>query len=337
MAAAGRAVDAGLLEIGARVEFAHPLVRSAAYHGASVDDRHRVHAALAEATDAETDPDRHAWHRARAMPGPDEDVAAELERSAGRAQARGGLAAAAAFLGRATALTVEPSRRAERALAAAQITYEAGSLDNALVLLGTAEVGALDQSQRARVLLLRAQIAFASRRSSDGRLLLLEAARGVERSDVNLARATYLEALHAALHAGRLAPRDVMEVCEAALSCPPPAAPPRPRDLLLDGLATRITRGYAAGAPILKQALAAFRSEPNLPPQDQRWIFLACRVASELWDHETDDLLSARELERARMAGALAAMPFVLEARSVVQAVTGSWTRPRRRSTRSEQ
>jgi hypothetical protein len=164
LAAASPAVDAGLLKVGGRVEFAHPLVRSAAYRAATADDRYRVHRALAEATDAEADPDRRAWHLAQATPGPGEEVAAELERSAGRAQARGGVAAAAAFLQRSVALTVDPARRrrAERALAAAQASLQAGAFDAALGLLATAEAGPLDEFQRARGDLLRGQITFAS-------------------------------------------------------------------------------------------------------------------------------------------------------------------------------
>ena len=162
IAAAGPAQDGGLLELGGRVEFAHPLVRSAAYRSAAADDRHRVHRALADATAAETDPDRRAWHRARATPGPDEEVAAELERSAGRAQARGGVAAAAAFLQRSAELTVDPARRAERALAAAQASFQAGAFEAALGLVATAEAGPLDEFQRARVDLLRGHLAFAS-------------------------------------------------------------------------------------------------------------------------------------------------------------------------------
>ncbi len=173
IAAAGPAQDGGLLELGGRVEFAHPLVRSAAYRSAAADDRHRVHRALADATVAETDPDRRAWHRARATPGPDEEVAAELERSAGRAQARGGVAAAAAFLQRAAALTVDPARRTERALAAAQASFQAGAFDAALRLAATAEAGPLDGFQRARVDLVRGQVAFALGLGNDAAPLLL--------------------------------------------------------------------------------------------------------------------------------------------------------------------
>jgi len=196
--------SAGLIEIDGRVRFRHPLVRSAVYRAASVEQRRRVHRALAEATNAETDPDRRAWHLAEATAGPDEDVAAELERAAARAQARGGVAAAAAFLQRATALTPEPARSAQRALAAAQTSYQAGALDEALALLATAETGAAGDLQPARVQLLRAQIAFASRRGSDAPPLLLKAARALEAVDPPLARATYLDALAAALFAGRL-------------------------------------------------------------------------------------------------------------------------------------
>ena len=318
------AESAGLLEIGGRVRFRHPLARSAVYRTASTEQRRAVHRALAEATDAKVDPDRRAWHRAEATVDPDEDVAAELERAAGRAQARGGLAAAAAFLERATALTLDSSRRAHRALAAAQTKFEAGSIDGALALLVTAEANPCDDIPRAAFDLLRAQIAFASRRGSDAPPLLLRAARDLEAVDVKLARTTYLEALSAALFASRLARgADVTEVAEAARKAPAPATAPSAADLLLDGLALRFTEGYPAAAPILKEALSAFRSEAVMPPHEARWLWLACWVASDLWDDENWTLLSTRHLERARDAGALAAIPFVLSTRSVIHTMSG--------------
>src|SRR5256886_3303701 len=204
--AAGRTVEAGLAELGARVRFRHPLVRSAAYRSASVQTRQELHGALAEATDPAADPDRRAWHRAQAAPGPDEEVAAELEQCAGRAQRRGGLAAAAAFLERSAGLTLDPARRAQRALAAAQAKHQAGALDAALGLLAMAQAGPLDALQRARVDLLRAQIAFASSHGRDAAPLLLSAAERLEALDVRLARETYLEAFTAALFVGRLSP-----------------------------------------------------------------------------------------------------------------------------------
>ncbi len=219
------AESTGLIEIESRVRFRHSLVRSAVYRAATPQERRRAHRALADATDGQIDPDRRAWHLAEAAAGPDEDVAAELERAAGRAQARGGLAAAGAFLERAATLTREPSRRTRRALAAAQAEFEAGALDDALALLATAETGAVEDLQRCRVRLLRAQIAFASRRGSDAPPLLLEAARDLEEVDPALARATYLEALSAAMFTGRLARGgSVLEISEAALAGPPPAA-----------------------------------------------------------------------------------------------------------------
>ena len=227
---------ADLIEIGARVRFRHPLVRSAVYRAAAPDERRRVRAALAEATDPRVDPDRRAWHLAEATAGPDESVAGELERAAVRAQARGGLAAAAAFLERAAALTPDPARRAQRALAAAQTKYEAGALDDALALLATAETGGVDDLQRARVHLLRAQIAFAVQRGGDAPGLLLEAARELEAVDPERARTAYLEALDAARFAGPLARgADFVEVSKAALAGAAPHRPPWPTDLLLRG------------------------------------------------------------------------------------------------------
>jgi DNA-binding CsgD family transcriptional regulator len=315
---------AGLLEVGRRVRFRHPLVRSAVYRAAWQKDRRRVHQALAEATDAHVDPDRRAWHLAEAAAGPDEDVAAELMRAAGRAQARGGLAAAAAFLQRAAALTPEPSRRARRALAAAQTKYEAGALDDALALLATAEAGPLDDLHRARVYLLRAQVAFAARRGSDAPPLLLRAARELEAVDTDLARATYLEALSAAMFAGRLARGGgTAEVSAAALAGPPPPHPPRPSDLLLQGLAVRFTNGYAAGAPILKEALRAFEREAVLPPEEARWLWFASQIALDLWDDHAWTVLSTRHLDLVRETGALTALPFVLTTRISVFASFG--------------
>jgi DNA-binding CsgD family transcriptional regulator len=318
------AESARLLEVDGRVRFRHPLARSAVYRAATPHQRRRAHRALAEATDARTDPDRRAWHLAEATAGPDEAVAAELERAAGRAQARGGLAAAAAFLERATALTAEPQRHAERALAAAQTSYEAGALDDALALLDTADAGAHRELDRARIDLLRGQIAFAARRGRDAPPLLLKAARELEAVDPTLARATYLEALSAAMFAGRLVRGGgVVEVSEAALAGPRPSEPPRPSDLLLQGLAVRFTDGPAAGAPILKDALRAFRGTAVLPPEEARWLWFAGWVALYLSDDEAWTVLSTRHLELVREAGALTALPFVLTNRSSVYAFFG--------------
>jgi DNA-binding CsgD family transcriptional regulator len=317
------AESARLLEVDGRVRFRHPLVRSAVYRAATPHQRRRVHRALAEATDAQLDPDRRAWHLAEATAGPDEAVAAELERAAGRAQARGGLAAAAAFLERAAVLTREPQRHAARALAAAQAAFEAGALEDAHALLASAEAGTVD-GQRCRVDLLRAQIAFASRRGSDAPPLLLKAARELEAADPELARATYLEALSAAMFAGRLAGvGGVREISEAALAGPAAPQPPRPSDLLLQGLAVRFTDGYAAGAPILKEALAAFGADTMLPPEEARWLWFASWIALYLWDEEAWTVLSTRHLDLVREAGALTALPFVLTNRSSVYAFFG--------------
>ena len=218
------------------------------YSAASLPERRAAHLALAEVTDRDRDPDRRAWHLAAAAPGPDEEVAAELERSAGRAQARGGMAAAAAFLRRAVELTAEPARRSERALAAAQASLQAGALDAAAELLAMAAAGPLDELQQARAGLLRGQIAFASSAGSDAPALLVKAAKQLEPLDAALARQTYLDAWAAAMFAGQFAGAGSLhEVARAARSAPPPAGAPRPSDLLLDGLAVLVTEGRAAG------------------------------------------------------------------------------------------
>jgi DNA-binding CsgD family transcriptional regulator len=324
--AAAAAETSGLLAIGERVTFRHPLVRSAVYRAAaSPDDRRAVHQALADATDPLTDPERRAWHRAQAAPEPDEEVAEDLENSAGRAQARGGLAAAAAFLERSAVLTPDPARRAERALAAVQAKYQAGALDAALGLLAMAESGPPDEFRSARANLLRGQIAFASRRGSDAPPLLLRAARQLEPLDPRLARETYLEALSATLFAGRLALGGGMREVAEAVAASPPLQPARASDLLLDGLALLITDGHAAGIPLLKQAVSAFRSADVSREEGLRWLWLACQAAGLVWDHESWDVLSARLIMLAREAGALTVLPIAFSTRAGVHLFGGDF------------
>jgi DNA-binding CsgD family transcriptional regulator len=321
--AAEPAAEADLVDFGARVVFRHPLVRSAVYHAASPGERRRAHGALAEATDPEVDPDRRAWHRAQATMGLDESVAAELERSAGRAQARGGLAAAAAFLERATELTPEPARRGQRALAAAETQHQAGAYDAALALLATAEAGELDEPGRARVDLLRGQIAFAVRRGSDAPPLLLKAAKRFEPVDMALARETYLDALASALFAGRLATgHGALEIAQAARATSRPPGPTRATDLLLDGWTLMIMEGYAAGTPILKRALRGFLSQEVSREEETRWLWLACHAAFEIWD-EAWAVLSIRHVQVARESGALAVLPIALQSPAVAELFAG--------------
>jgi len=320
--AAGPAAEAGLVELGAQVRFRHPLARSAAYRSASVQTRQELHGALAEATDPATDPDRRAWHRAQAAPGPDEEVAAELEQCAGRAQRRGGLVAAAAFLERSAGLTLDPARRAQRALAAAQARHRAGAPDAALGLLAMAEAGPLDELQRARADLLRAQIAFASSHGRDAPPLLLRAAKQLEALDVRLARQTYLEAFTAALFVGRLSPA-VGDVARAARMAPAPPAPARAPDLLLDGLALLVTEGYAAGTPALRRALLACRSQDIPAEEGLSWLWLAERAAMAVWDDETWHILASRHVKLARDTGALSELPLAIRSRILLHTHAG--------------
>ncbi|HEY5260604.1 MAG TPA: AAA family ATPase [Solirubrobacteraceae bacterium] len=322
--AAAPAGESGLIEIGARVRFRHPLVRSAAYRAASPTDRQEVHRALAEVTDPDLDPDRRAWHRAHAATGPDETVANELEHSAGRAQERGGLAAAAALLEESARLTLDPARRARRALAAAQAKHQAGEPEAALALLAMAQAGPFDELQRARVDLLRAKIAFAVRRGNDSPPLLLRAARQLEPLDIGLARETYLDAFSAALIVGRLSlGADLTEVATTAREAPAASTPKRPADLLLDGLTTLITEGRAAATPLLQRALKAFRSADISTEEELRWLWLAGRVAQDLWDDESWEVLCAQHVRITRQAGALTVLPIALRSRIFVHAFWG--------------
>ncbi|MEA2219348.1 MAG: hypothetical protein QOJ35_1974 [Solirubrobacteraceae bacterium] len=315
--AATPAVDAGLVEFDARVRFRHPLVRSAAYRSASAQDRQDAHRALAEVTDQDSDPDRRAWHRAQATPGPDEDVAAELERSAARAQARGGFAAAAAFVERAATLTPEPARRADRLLAAARAKRDSGALDAALGLLVAVEAGPRDALRTAEVELLRGQVALEQRRGDDAGRLLVGAARRLEPLDAALARETHLEALGAAMARDLDIPGGVLEAAEAARAAPPGPDPPRAVDVLLDALALRLTDGYAAAAPTLSRALELLLALDAGTDEGRRMLWLAggrasVIVAIELWDAEALHVLAARQAQSARDTGAVMHLQLAL-------------------------
>jgi DNA-binding CsgD family transcriptional regulator len=321
--AAAPATAAGLVDFGAHVRFGHPLVRSAVKAAAAPDERQRVHRALAEATDVDVDPDRRAWHLAHATTGLDEDIAAELERSAGRARARGGLAAGAAFHERAVELTPDPKRRAQRALLAAKSKHQAGANEAALRLLALAQAGSLDELDQARAQLLHAQVTFAMTRGRDAPPLLLEAARRLEPLDPTLARETYLEAFAAALSADRLVHGgDALEVAAAVLAA---AWGPSTRacDLLLDGLALLTHEGYVAAAPALKVALHAFRTERLSEEDELRWLWLAARIARALADDGAWDELTARHLELAHRTGAFSLLPVALTERVVVELFSG--------------
>jgi DNA-binding CsgD family transcriptional regulator/tetratricopeptide (TPR) repeat protein len=325
--AAAPASEAGLLDFGDWVRFRHPLLRSAIYRAASPAERRSVHRALAQATDREADPDRRAWHGAQAADGPDGDVAADLEHSAGRAQARGGLAAAAAFLERSAELSTGRDHRARRLVAAAQAAHLAGAPRQAVRLLSLAEACPLTPLQRARVDLQRAEIAFTLNRGREAPSLLLRAARQLERLDAGLAAETYLDALLAAMFAGALTSGvSVHEAALAARAMPIPSEHPRAPELLLQALAGRFLDGYAAAAPVLRRALRAFRDDDLSAEEGLRWLWHACITAAHLWDHDTWELLATRFVRLARDAGALAVLPLALSQRISVHVLFGELT-----------
>ena len=331
--AAAPAEAAGLLEIDGRVQFRHPLVRSAVLRAAAPLDRRRVHSALAAATDPKADPDRRAWHLGQSVMGTDEDAAAELMRSAERARSRGGLAAAAVFMEHAAKLTPDPAVRAGRALEAAHAKHEAGGSADASELLAVAAAGPLDDLQRARLQLLRAQIAFHRARGVEGQVMLLDAARSLAPLDPALSRETYLRALEAAMVTGSFrSGSDVQAVTEAARAAPAPVGTPRPLDLLLDGLVSLFTLGYAAGAPGLRRALEAFADDgAAADPMDTtgrcRWGWLASRSAMALFDDELFHTLTVRHIKQTREAGALATLPLALLGRSTMLVLSGELAR----------
>jgi DNA-binding CsgD family transcriptional regulator len=322
--AAQRAESAGFLSLDGGVVFRHPLARSAVYRASGADERSAVHRALAEATDPDVDPDRRAWHRARAASMPDEDVATELERSAARAQARGGFAAAGAFLERASVLSPDPPRRAGRGLAAADAKHQAGALDEALALVEAATAGSLDEFQRVKADVLRARLSFAMDRGSEAPELLLDAAKRLEKLDVPLAREIYLDALTAAAFAGRLAgDATARRVATAARAAPPAPPPPRAPDLLLDAIGLLVSEGHAAGTPAVREALAALHGGHNATDEGLRWLWLAGRTAGFTWDYESWDALTRQQLRAAREAGALAHLPLALSTRVGVKIFAG--------------
>ena len=317
----------GLLEIGEQVTFRHPLVRSAVYRMAPPEHRRAAHLALAEVTDRRIDPDRRAWHLAAAAGGPDEDVASELERSADRAQGRGGLAAAAAFLRRAVALTEDSARRSERALSAAQASLQAGAFDVALQLLAAAEVGPLSELQRARLELLRAEAAYSESRGSNAPALLLQAARTLEPLDPRLARDTYLDAWSAALFAGQLATSGSLhEVSRAALDSRS-GEPQRPADVLLDGFAMALVEGRAASGPVLERAARGFAGNDVSVEEVLRWGWLATAAAVMVWDYDTCVAVAARGVQLARDSGALTVLVVAVNVLAQAVALGGDFDR----------
>ena len=320
---------AELLKLGSVVRFRHPLARSATYRATSVAERQATHEALAASLDAEVDPDRRAWHRAEAAPGPDESVAAELERSAMRAQSRGGPSAAAAFLERAAALSQDRERRSQRALDAARAKFQAGAFESAAALLAMSAAGPADEFRSARIDLLKGEVAFAEGRGSEAIPLLIDAARRLDGTDVGLARETYLEAMFAAISLGHLATGPgLREVGVAAGAAPAPALPGA-RDGLLDALAVRLTEGYEASASMIERVLAAFGDDTTPVQESVRWISLAGILAADMWDLERWESVSTRQVALIRQTGALSELPIGLDSRAVVHVFAGELTSAR--------
>lgn len=313
---------AGLVEAGAGVRFRHPLVRSAAQRSGRTDDLREMHRALAEETDALLDPDRRAWHLAQATWGPDEAVAAELERSADRAQSRGGLTAYAAFLQRAVELTPDAASRGLRALAAARAQYVAGVPNAALLMLDEYARGPGDSAHDALSSLLRALIASGTQAHSEALPLLLAAARELEDVDVALARETYLDALASALVLGRSSDT-VTGVARNALAAPSSPQPPRPVDRLLDGFTIFITERPEIGHPALRSALDDLVHGDTAIQKTSRWEWLSDLAAITLWDDTAWDLVTSRHADLARKTGALGDLPYALNGRAFVHLFSG--------------
>ncbi len=325
--AAAAAESEQLLQIRSRVHFRHPLVRSAAYTVGTPEDRCAAHLALAAATDAQADPERRVWHLAAAATAPDEAVASDLERTASTAQARAGLAAAAAFLQRSVLLTPDSERRGERAIAAAQAHLHAGAFDTALNLLAEAEAVAISDLQRAQVERLRGQVQWGSNPGPRAPVLLLRAAKRLESLDIRMARDTYLHAWVASSLAGpRAEPGgDLLTVSRAARLAAHPVQPARPSDLLLDGLAIVVTDGRAPAQPSLRRGVDAFLTNQCSVDEWLQWGILVQIAAMALWDFDSWVVLSARHVEFARTSGALSPLSIALDGRGMVATQCGDF------------
>jgi DNA-binding CsgD family transcriptional regulator len=322
--AAAPAVAAGLIDFGGQVRFCHPFARAAIYQAASLPDRQGVHQALADVTDPIASAELRAWHRAQTTSGFDEEIAASLEHSSGRAQDLGGFAAAAAFGERAAELTPEPGRRARRALTAARTEHQAGAQDAALRLLAVAQTGPSDERRDAQADLLRAQVAAGPGRDRNAGQLLIRAAKRLEQVDAGLAREALRDAFTAALAAGRLGSSGgIRQVAGVALAAPPASRPLPASDLLLEGLALLIADGPAAGTPLVQRAVRAFCQQESPARQALSWLPLACRLSRTAWDDESWDVLSARLIEVARRTGGLTALPNALLEGAAVRLAAG--------------
>jgi DNA-binding CsgD family transcriptional regulator len=348
VAAMTPAIEDDLVELGAQVRFRHPLVRSAVVRANPRSARQEAHRALAAATDAAVDPDRRAWHLAEAATGLDEEVAAELVRSARRAQARGGLAAAAAFRARGAELTPDPALRSRRALAAAEDTFRSGAMSETLRLLDLADVTLFDQHQRARGELVRARVVSNTTRGRGAAARLVKAAQLLEPHDGQTALATYADAVLAALTAGTHAEGiglpDLAAVLLAARPAPPLGVLAAAAADALHGFGVLVAEGYTAAAPRLREALDSFvehavtdiPSDPAVGP-DRRddvgdgaahdhlleWLPLSCLIARTLFDDRAYDLLSARAVRTSRNEGALSLLPLFMAERTSFLLLSG--------------
>jgi DNA-binding CsgD family transcriptional regulator len=322
--AADPAARAKLAEFEGTVRFSHPIVRSVVYRAASPQDRRATHRTLAEVSDPAADADRRAWHLAHGAVALDDEVAAELERSASRAQGRGGLAAAAAFLERSADLTVAPAQRCDRALKAAHVKHQAGDPEGALALLAVIREGPPDELRAARAQLLAGEIAAAGSHDQAPRLLH-QAATMLQPLDARLARDAYLYALAAGTYLCRRGDGSQLRSIGQAARALPRALSPSPPDLLVDALAVLVTDGFVAAAGAMKQAARAFLSN-DVPAETRvRWGWLAGMLGADAYDYATVQALCERHIRHARETGALALLPFALSTLAESQMEAGDF------------
>ena len=306
-----------------RVRFRHPLIRSAAYYAFPAAARRGAHQALATVTDPEADPDRRAWHLAEAAAGPDEQVAAELERSADRARGRGGWGSGAAFLERAAALTPDEEHRARRMLAAAENRLAAGEAPAARALLGLAAPRLADVLARARARRLEGQSLYAAGQMPEATSVLLDAARMVQSFETRLARDTLLDAWGAAQFSGQ--PGAGMAEYLRAVRSVPKVADSRATvaDLLLDGFAAVGERRYDAGAALLRRAIAPLTVGQSMADDALPHLMGMAMAAGMLYDDSARYQMEKRWVGELRDRGAIAALLPALGIQMSVQIEEG--------------
>jgi len=313
------AEQAGLVGVDGRaVTFRHPLVRAALYQGATLSQRLAVHRTLAGALHSPADSDRRAWHLAAAATAPDEEVAAELERTAGEARARGGYAAAAAAYERAVQLGADPGAQPGRLTAAAEASAEIGDFDHARSLAARAAAQTTDHIIQARLAIVcaRADVAQGRPRAAHR---LTEGAAQIASLDPPLATRMLMYAMHAAWFPGdRALVADTAERLKAVGESV--EEPLTPAIQLMLRLAVQAAERPGDNLPSLADLVAQARRSRAGDPYDLTMIAIVAMVTGRI--SEAQDLLGALVAD-ARAQGKIGWLPTLLSCQAQVMLFAG--------------